>query len=144
MEPKQPTQGPYTVEEYDLKKEVMAVQPEDGGAMWCGKNWDLRGANGIIIASVNFSTAKYDHTGKYIRCPDLGEATANLNLLRASWLMREALKKHKELCDAEVRFLASKSDAATHRLAGKCNVLESEWLALRDAALLAAEGKVQP
>lgn len=143
MQVTQPSPGPYKADEVALKRELYVVTHDHGQALH--NTVQIFDSRGRYIAEVKFSTcnftAEIDGETRPIHCNDHAEFIANCHQFAASWLMREALKKHKEFEEAESRFFEGDGGPAG---AYSCDELQKQWLALRDAALLAAEGTVQP
>lgn len=142
MEPTQPSPGPYKVDEVAIKREPYIVTHDHGQALH--NTVQIFDSRGRYIAEVKFSTcnftAEIDGETRPMHCNNHAEFIANCHLFAASWLMRETLKKSVEFeaMDEKALVYCDFQDGA------KAEQLLKDFKALRDAALLAAEGKVQP
>lgn len=138
QQPTQPAPGPYTIPAYDLERQPHTVTHDDGSVA-SHKSWDIKDTLGRKIAEVNFSTCLYsasvEEVGKPMHCNNLAEAEATAHLIRASWLMREALKQAREA-------LAMCYNVLEYPANG--NTQQDKAIRSIDAALLAADGTVQP
>jgi hypothetical protein len=132
----EPTQGPYIVNQTMLNRQPFCHYTQDGKEILGNEMW-IQDSEGRLIAEARFSTVIFD--GKPLCCNNFEEAKANAHQFAASWLMREALKK-----SVEFEALDKAAQLGDLCAAAEAGLAGQEFQTLRDAALLAAEGKVQP